>query len=328
MGSQFPSKAKLSAIVQQAQLKRSGLVADCIFPQVKTPCRFDYIDWSSMANIKVVEDAVGCKTDVKEIDPEAFELVSKKVEDHALQQSMGDCCITACGDDAAYAARKEQGKTIQLMNRLLIAREKRAIALATDESKYTDNLTVVPGGTGAVNEGGMYNIDLSDLRDANFALLKWFMPIQTNNFLTGRRTKAVMSQNRLNDLLVHPNFLGAGCLVGAKTTKEAVASLLGVDEICVADAGYNNGVGQAVSLQGLWPDNYILFTASYDLVTPDEQQVAFGISAYDKGFRINNYIKEEKGPDTGVTMQKMAHDFTEIVLSYKAATLVKVNLGA
>lgn len=328
MGSQFPSRAKLSAIVQQAQLKRSGLVADCIFPQVKTPCRFEYIDWTNGLNIKVVEDAVGCKTDVKEVDPEAFTLVTKKVDDHALQQSMGDCCVIACGDDAAYAAKKEQGKTIQLMNRLLIAREKRAIALATDESKYTANGTsgapVAPGASTAVNEGGLYYLAKTNLDNANFALLKWFMPIQTNNFLSGRRTKAVMSQNTLNALLVHPNFLGAGCIVDAVTTKEKVASLLGVQEICVADAGYNNGVGPAVSLQGLWPDEYILFTASYELVTPDEQQVAFGISAYDKGFRINNYVKPEKGPDNGVTMQKMSHDFTELVLSYKAATLVKI----
>ena len=110
MSSPFQSKNKLSAIVQQASLKRSGLVADCIFPPIKTPCRFDYIDWTKAANIKVVEDAVGCKTDVREVDPEAFTLVSAKVEDHALQQSMGDCCVTACGDDAAYAAKKEAGK--------------------------------------------------------------------------------------------------------------------------------------------------------------------------------------------------------------------------
>lgn len=325
MSSQFPSKAKMSAIVQAASLKRSGLVADCIFPQVKTPCRFDYIDWTNQVNMKIVDDAVGCKTDVKEVDPEAFVYATGKVEDHALQQAMGDCCVTACGDDAALAAKREQGKTIQLMNRLLIAREKRAIALALDESKYTDNTTKKPGEAGAVNEGGLYKLANTDFINANYALLKYFQPIQTNNFVTGRRTKAVMSQNTLNNFLSHPNFLGAGCIVDTVTTKDKVASLLGVEEICVADAGYNNGVGQTVSLQGFWPDNYILFTASYEMLTSDEQQVAFGISAYDKGFRVNNYIKEEKGPDSGVVMQKIAHDFTELVLSYKAATLVKLT---
>lgn len=329
MSSAFPSKSKLSAIVQQASLKRSGLVADAIFPQVKTPTRFDYIDWSNAANIKLVDDAVSCKTDVHEIDPEAFTLVSAKVEDHALQQSMGDCNITVCGDEAAYIAKKEQGKTLQLMNRLLIGREKAAIALAVDETKYTANGTqgspVLPGASGAVNEGGLYYLDKSDYLDnANAALLKWFLPIQTNNFLSGKRNVAVMSQNTLNKLLVHPNFLGAGCIVDAITTQDKVASLLGVQKIVVADAGFNNGTGATVSLQTLWSDDYILFTASYEFLTSDEQQVAFGISAYDKGFRVNHYIKEEKGPDSGVEMQKIAHDLTPIVLSYKAATLVKI----
>lgn len=326
MASPFPSQNKMSAIVQQASLKRSGLVADCIFPQVKTPCRFDYIDWSNGLNVKVADDAIACKTDVHEVDPEAWTLSQGKVEDHALAQAMDDCCVTACGDDAVMAAKREQGKTVQLMNRLLIAREKRAVALAVgDLTKYTDNLLLAPGAVGTVNEAGRYNLTAANFADPNFALLKWFQPIQQNNFLTGRRTKAIMSQATLNGLLSHPNFLGAGCLVPALTTSSQVAALLGVNEICIADAGYNNGVGATVSMQSFWPAGYILFTASYDLQTSDEAQVAFGISAYDKGFRVNYYKKAEKGPDDGVTMQKQAHDLTEIVLSYKAATLVVIS---
>lgn len=327
MATTFPSRAKLAAIIQQASLKRTGLVADCIFPPVQTPCMFEYIDWSSGANIKAVDDAVGCKTDVKEIDPDAFVLTPGKVADHSLVQSMGDCCVTACGDDAAFAARKEQGKTIQLMNRLLINREKRAVTLATTEANYTPNgnsgAPVAPA-AGTVNEGGLYFLEKTDFADPNFALLKWFQPIQTNNFITGRRTKAVMSQSTLNGFLSHPNFLGAGCIVNPLTTAPQVAALLGVDEICVADAGYNNGVGATVSMTSFWPNDYILFTASYDLISPDEQQVSFGISAYTKGFRVHNYLNEAKGPDAGVEMQKMSHDYTELVLSYKAATLVKL----
>ena len=306
-------------------MKRSGLVADCLLPPVTTDCRFDYIDWTNAQNVKVVEDAIGCKTDVKEVDPEAFVLASGKVQDYALVQSMGDCCVTACGNDAAYAAKKEQGKTLQLMNRLLIGRERRAIALATDETKYTDNLLLAPGAGGAVNEGGLYKLALASFTNSSFALLKYFQPIQTNNFTTGPRTIAVMSQNTLNNFLSHPNFLGAGCALDAITTIDKVASLLGVRKICVADAGYNNGVGQTVTMQSFFPDNYILFTASYEFITSDEQQVAFGISPYDKGFKINNYLKPEKGPGAGVEMQKMAHDYTELVLSYKAATLVKLT---
>lgn len=326
MASQFPSVPALSAIIQQATTKRSGLVADCIFPPVKTPCFFQYIDWTNGLNIKIVEDAVTCKSDVKEVDPEAWTLVSKKVEDHALQQSMGDCCVTVCGDQA-YATKKEQGKTIQLMNRLLLARERRAAVLATTEASYTSNGTsgapVAPS-SATINEGGLYFLTAANLASPSFALLQWFMPIQANNYMTGRRTVAVMSRNKLNALLVHPNFKDAGCVVDPLSTESKVAALLGVDKICVADAGYNNSVGPSVSLTGIWPDEYIWFGASYEFVTSEDPQVAFGISAYDKGFRVNHYIKEEKGPDAGVDMQKQAHDLTEVVLTYKAATLVKI----
>lgn len=327
MASQFPSRNKLSAIVQQASLKRSGLVADCIFPPVKTDCRFDYIDWTKSQNLKIVEDAIGCKTDVREVDPEAWTLSSAKVQDHALSQSMDDCCVTSCGNDAALSAKKEQGKTMQLMNRLLINREKRAIDLVLNESLYTSNGTsgapVAPSSS-TVNEGGLYFLTSANFINPSFALLKWFQPIQTNNPMSGRRTVAVMSQNTLNNFLSHPNFLGAGCSVDPITTQQKVAGLLGVNKICVSDAFYNNGVGATVSMTAFFPDNYILFTSSYELMSSDEAQVAFGISAYDKGFRVNHWLKEEKGPDGGVEMQKIAHDYTEVILSIKGATLVKL----
>lgn len=323
-----PTKPKPTAIVQQAFLKRSGLVADCILPPVKTPCNFEYIDWTNAQNIEVVDAAVTCKSDVKEVDTDAWTLVQKKVQDKALEQSMGECCITSCGDDAAYAARLEAGKTVQLTNRLLILREKEVTALVTDETKYTANGTsgspVVPGASGAVNEGGLYYLTKANLNSASFALLKWFQPIQTGNYLTGMRTKAVMSQNTLNAFLSHPNFLGAGCIVDPITTKEKVAALLGVREICIGDAYFNNGVGPTVSMQANWSDDYILFTASYEMLTANEPQVGFGFSAYDKGMRVNYRIDEKKGPDGGVEMQKIAHDLTPVIMTYKAATLVKL----
>lgn len=325
MASQYPTKPKTTAIVQQAFLKRSGLVADCILPPVKTPCNFEYIDWTNAQNQELVEDAVTCKSNVHEVDPDAFTLVQKKVEDHALEQSMGECCLTVCGDDGAYAARIEAGKTIQLTNRLLLNREKKVIALVLDETKYTSNSTLKPGEAGAVNEGGLYSLAKTDFVNPSYALLKYFQPIQTGNAYTGMRTKAIMSQNTLNNFLSHPNFLGAGCMIDAITTKEKVAALLGVREICIGDAYYNNGVGPTVSMQANWPDNYILFTASYEMLTANEQQVGFGFSAYDKGMRVNYRIDEKKGPDAGVEMQKIAHDLTPVIMTFKAATLVKLT---
>lgn len=325
MASPFPQRPKLSAIVQTASLKRKGLVADCIFPLVKTACKFSYIDWSDDINeARVINDLLGCKTDVHEVDSAPFTLVDKSLQFHGLTQALGECCVVTCGDDGAFASKIEAGKTRQLMNKLLIAREKRAIALATTLSNYTNNVALVPGAGGAVNEGGRYNLAAADFANPNFALLKWFQPIQQSNVLSGNRNKAVMSQATLNGFLSHPNFIGVGCLPNPQTTKDAVAALLGVQEICVADAQYNDGLGATPSIVNAWPTGYILFVTSYDLVTSEDEQFSFGITAYDKGMFQFNYVKEEKGPGTGVVMQKLTHDLTEVVLSYKAATLVVV----
>lgn len=325
MGSIYPRLPKMSALVLQASLNRKGLVADAIFPKVRTACAFKYVDWTNAATVKLVEDAIGCKTDVKEIDPDAFTLKDASTQDRALQISMGECCLESCGDvDLAELA--EKGKTMQLTNSLLVGREKRAIALAVDESKYTANGTsgapVVPGASNAVNEGGLYYLTKANLANSSFALLQWFLPIQTNNFLTGVRTVAIMSQATLNKFLVHPNFLGAGCIVGSMTTKEAVAALLGVREIIVADSAYQSGSNAAWTK--LWNDDYIFLSASYNFLTAQDPTPAFGISAYTRNWAPYYYKKEEKGPTDGVVMQKQSHDETEVVLTYKAATLIKL----
>lgn len=324
MANIYPNRAVPTAIVQEASLKRSGLISDCILPPVKTPCNFEYIDWTSQQNVKAVETAVTCHSDVRQISSDSFVFVQKKVQDQALEQAMTECCLTNCNNDAAYAARIEASKTVQLMNRLLIGRELQTVKLVTDETQYTATANV-PGTAGQSNEGVMFSLARSSLVDPNFALLKWFQPIQTGNALSGMRTKAVMSQNTLNQFLSHPNFIGAGCMVDPMTTKDKVAALLGVREICVGDAYYNNGVGNAVSMAAFWPDNYILFTASYEMLTANEQQVGFGFTAYDKGFRVNYRIDEKKGPDEGVEMQKQAHDLTPVIMTFKAATLVKLT---
>lgn len=325
MAKKVLSDGKLTAIIQEASLNRSGLVSDALFPLVQTPCMFKYIDWTGAATIEAVDDAVGCNTDVHEIDPELFDYKNGSVEDHALQQPMTDCCLESCDNNFDIASKLAEGKTEQLMNRLLINKEKRAIALALDLTKYTDNDALAPGAVGAVNEGGRYNLTKANLADPNFALLKYFQPIQTNNFITGKRTVAIMSQNTLDKFTSHPNFLGAGCIVDAVTTKEKVASLLGVREIVVADAGFNNGYGSNVQMQTFWPDDKILFVASHKFLTSQDTKVAFGIGAYNKGWRVNHYVKAEKGPDSGVEMQKQAHDETPIVLTYKAATLINLT---
>lgn len=322
----FPSRPKLSAITQMATLKRSGLVADCIFPPIKTDCKFSYIDWESeLVGLKETDDHVGCKTDVHEVDSEPFTLVDASLKDHGLSQVLDECCISVCGDEASYKAKIEAGKTRQLTNKLLVAREKRAISLATSAAKYTDNTSKVPSASDAVVDGGLFKLSKTNFDSANYALLRYLLGIQENVKISGQRNVMVTDRAVLNGLLSHPNFIGAGCVVDPLTTIDKVAALLGLDKICVADASYNDGLGVSPTMSKFWPANTILFTTSHELVTPQDETMSFGISAYNRGFQQYTWLEEKKGPKEGALMQKISHDYTEIVLSYKAATLVTLT---
>lgn len=324
MASNYPSKPKLSAITQVATLKRSGLVADCIFPPVKTVCSFDYIDWSTEQNgLKLINDIISCKSDVKEVDSDPFTLVTKRLQDHALSQSLGECCVMACGDDAAYQSKIEMGKTRQLVNKLLINREKEAIDLATTLASYTDGTASTPALFASGVDGVRFALTKANFNLSSFALLKFFQPIQNRALV--KRNVAVMDQATLDGFLSHPDFLGAGCIVDPLTTKEKVAAILGVEKICIADANYNDGAGAAVNMAKLWPAGYVLFTSSYEFVTSQDETLAFGITAYDQGLDQFTWVDPKKGKGAGVTMQKVSHDFTSVVLSFKAATLVVIS---
>lgn len=321
----YPSRAKLTAIVQQVSLKREGLVADCIFPKVKTPRMFSYIDWSNdILSTKLVDDSVTCKSDVKQQDSTPFTLKEHTLADHALVQVLDECVQTCEGDSAAYNARIEAGKTRQLTNKLLAGREKRAIDLATDATKYTDNTSKAPSAGDAVVDGGLFKLAKSNFADPNYALLRYFLGLQENNKY-GEFNTLVTDLATLNGLLTHPNFLGAGCMVDPMTTGDKVAALLGVKKICIANASYNDGIGTNELLKKFWPADTLLFTKSHDFVTAQDETFAFGISGYDREFQQYSWLDQNKGPQGGVTMQKISHDLTEVVLSYKAAALVQLT---
>lgn len=322
----YQSNAKLSAITQEMSLNRSGLVADAIFPPVQTAEKFSYIDWTAeLKDLKSVQDHVTCKSDANEIDTGALELKHGATHDRALIQTLDECKVVICGVeslDTKIAAKKTQSLT----NKLLIGREERAIALATDVSKYTDNTTKAPYDEGAVIDGGLFTIDEEDYNDPAFDLRKYFSAIN-ENALFGYRNVLVASLADINHLLTHPKFLGAGCIVDPKTTVEKVANLMGLSKIVVADAIYNDGIGDTVSLKKLWPKGTLLFLSSADFITSEDPQFAFGITAYSQMLQQNTWNDPKKGKGKGQTMQKIGHDMTEVVLSYKAATLVKVDDG-
>ena len=326
MASAFPSRPALSAIVQQGTLNRKGLVADCLFPMVKTGCKFSYIDWTDeLLALKVADDSVTCKSDVHEIDAVPYVLIDKSVVPHALSQVLTECCVTVCGED--FSNKIEQGKTRQLMNKLLLGREQRAIALATADANYTSAGAELPAASATGADGKRYTLSNANWINANYNLRSYFAGIQSNLKRSGQRTVMVTDLATLNGILGHPSFIGSGCAVDPITTPDKAAALLGVNKICIADASYHDGLGTTPNMTKLWPAGVIIFATSYEFITSQDETLAFGITAYDQGLQQFTWVDEKKGQGAGVLMQKISHDFTEIVLSYYAATKVTVALS-
>lgn len=320
----YETRPELSAITLEMSLNREGLVADSLFPLVKTACKFGVIDWTEeLLGLKSIEDHVTCKSDANEIDTGALKIKDYSTKDHALMQVLDECCVPLCGMPNAQVEIEMQ-KTRELTNKLLIGREERAIALATDLSKYTDMTATTPYASGAVIDGAKFKITPTNFADPTYGLLRWFQGIN-ENALYGHRNLMVTDRATLNGLLRHPTFVGQGCVVDPTTSAAAVADLLGVGKIVVADAIYNDGVGSTPTLKKLWPANTILFTTSLDFITSQDPKFAFGLSAHTQGFEQFTWVDEKKGKGAGARMQKVGHDMTECVLSYKAATIVSIS---
>ena len=313
----------LIAVTQEIGLKRSGLVADTIFPKVQTGCQFSYIDWTDeLKDLKSINDHVTCKSDVNEVDLGQIKLKYGGTQDHALSQVLDECCQVICGVPNLNEKIAAQ-KTRVLANKLLIGREQRAISLATATTNYADQSTKTPNDATAVVDGGLFNLSAVNFADSSFDLLAYFQGIN-DNAKYGRRNIMVTDRATLNGILRHPQFIGSGCQVDPMTTPDRVAALLGVDKIVVADAMYNDGFGTQVALKKFWPAGTILFTSSLEFITSQDPQFAFGFSAYTQDLSTNTWLDEKKGKGEGAMMQKMGHDLTETVMSYLAATLVKI----
>lgn len=319
----YPSRPALSAIVQQAGLNRSGLVADCLFPQVKTDCKFSYVDWTDeLLALKPADDSLTCTSDIHEVDTVPFTLVDKSVKLHGLSQVLEECCVSICGDNGVQA-KIEAGKTRQLLNKLLIAREQRAINLATADANYVSAGATLPAAEAGGVDGKRFTLTTANFTNPAYALRSYFQGIQTNN-IYGQKNVMVTDLATLNGILGHPSFIGAGCVVDPITTPEKAAAILGVEKICIADASYNDGIGATPTMTKLWPAGVILFVRSYEFVTSQDPTFSFGITAYDQGLKQFTWLDVEKGGGAGALMQKQSHDFTEVVLSYKAATKVTI----
>lgn len=319
--STYPNRARLLDVIQEAGLKRSGLVASCIFPEIEVPsCNFEWIDWAiEYADLKPINDAVGCYSQPHRIDPSAFEYIQGKTKEHALDMVLKECCVSACTPTGALPFNIDAKKSQQLVDKLLLNREISAVAKATNESAYAAGSTPLT----EASDGKMFTLARATIFGAAYDLLGLFQALQ-NNAAYGARNTLTLDLATWYAMLRHPSFKVGGCAIPPMAAKEEVASLLGLEKICIADATYNTASpGSATSLTKFW-GNYILLTRSFGMVTPGEATRGFGFSAYTKAMTNRIYWDDKIGSDGG-NVQVVSHDLTEIIADIKMGTLIKLT---
>ena len=321
----YPNTARLTDIVQEAGLKRPGLVASCIFPEVKVPsCNFEWIDWKKdYENLKPVDDTASCTSQPHRVDPGTFEYIQGKTHLHALDMVLKECCASACTPDGNLPFNIDAKKTQQLVDKMLLNRELAAVKKATNESQYAaGNNTNLINGTEA-SDGKIYSFARATIFADAYDLLGLFQAIQ-NGAAFGAHNTMVLDRVVLTAMLRHPKFKPGGCAIPVMAAESEVAALLGLSKVCVADTRYNTGLpGAPIALNKIWGP-YIWLGKSYGLVTPNEATRTFGFSAYTKDLKNRVYFDDKIGDD-GANVQVVSHDLTEIVADVQAATLIKLT---
>ncbi len=329
--SNYPTERLLADIVFEQGLKREGLVAECAFPGILVPsCDYKWADWTDTAdfngrmdNMKAVEDLIGCYSAPKRINPSSFKYVNGTTQEHALEMVLKDCCgPNFCGP---VTIDVDGAKTMELTDLLLLQHELRAIAKITDESAYTDAEAALPADETA--EGTMFNLSMDNLLDPAFDLFGYFQDIQSDNDLTGARNVLITKLSLFNKILRHPSFKPGGCAIPVMAAQEELASLLGLQKICIADTVINTALpNQPYSLTNNFGE-YFWMAKTVKLQRTDAPVRGFGFGAYTKDVTSRIKFDEDLGAEGG-DVQIVYHDITPTVVDYKAATLIKVTPSA
>lgn len=323
----YPTERLLADIVFEQSLKREGLVAECAFPGILVPsCDYKYADWTTTAdfngkldNMKEMNDLIGCYSAPKRINPSSFKYINGTTQEHALEMVLKDCCgPNFCGP---VTIDVDGAKTLELTDLILLQHEIRAIKMILDESKYTDAAAALPSAVSS--EGTMFNLSMANLLNPAFDLFGYFQEIQSDNKLTGARNVMITKLSLFNKLLRHPSVKPGGCAIPVMAAQEELASLLGLQKICIADTVVNSALpNQPFSLTDNF-GNYFWMAKAVKLQRTDAPIRGFGFGAYTKDLSSRIKFDDNMGAEGG-EVQVVYHDITPTVVDFEAATLIKV----
>lgn len=283
-GSQFKTRTALDAYsVQMLNDKSKAFVATEIFPvkyiekdQVK---KYQY----DMSMVRDIETLSSSKSEANEVDYGVF-TSNVTTYPHKLKGSVDPRDVA--NSDAAVANMK-MDQAENLVQRLLIRMELKAVTLATTSTNYPSALTsTLSAGSTWLDSAGDPEAD--SVTAANAIALKCF---RTPN-------AAAMAGTTFRLLRTSPAFRERiKYTQGGPISSEAIAAFLGVEKLVICDAKYNSATqGAADVIADIWDDSVLFFVQDS---SPSLRSVGYGHTWMRKDFYTYEYEDPRIGSADG-----------------------------
>jgi hypothetical protein len=242
--------------------KNSGFFCDEVSPTVAVDKRSNkYRQYLRSDVSTVVDDRIGPTSKANEADYSET-TGNYSVKDRALVGYMGD--QEERNDDLPGV---EDRKTANLMQRLMLAREKRIADLCTTSTNFASSNVVTLVNKWSDKTNG------TPLDDINLGVAT--IPSSGED----RRLLFVMSRVIWNVLRVHPQLLGLKGLVAGQVSRKEAADYLEVDEVLVSDVWINTAtIGQTATYGRVWSSTKAALIA-VPKSAPDLETMAFTLTA-------------------------------------------------
>ena len=280
-----------------------GLIADRVLPRTKVAKRnFTYTVFDRESLMKIPDTRIGRKSQANTV-----EFGSSEVECHVDPYGLKTVVPTDDDRNAPATCRPSDTAVLSLTGLIHLGREKRVADTVFDASTYGSNTSALSG-TSRWSDYANSN-PVTDLKAARDACVR-------------KPNKLVLGQSVWSALSTHPKIVQAiyGITSQGIVSKEAVAQMLGVDEIIVGDSWHDDAPkGKGANRTYLW-GKCAAFLHFAPVPTLKGGAPSFGLTAEYKGIRTQSR-PVTLGNDGGTEYQ-VGEDLAEVIQSQDCGFLL------
>jgi hypothetical protein len=241
----FPINPELSAIAIAYRNTADSLIADSVLPRVPTPMKFNYTKYDAAQGYTLPSTKVGRKS-----DPTMVDFGGVQIPDECADYGLDD--LIPIAEVQAFDAMPKPAtggpispraiSTMLLSNLIMLDREVRVAATVFNAANYLAGQQQTLSGTSQWS-------DYVNSNPLSALLLALDTPlVRPNKMVIGRQAWTALRQHPKVVQAVYKSAQGAGTV-----SREQIAELLELEEICIGSAFVNNArKGQVASYARTW----------------------------------------------------------------------------